>query len=49
MRLQEIKILREDYKEEIKSLDDVVDLLKRHCSDALKTIDKPIKIGRAHV
>lgn len=45
MRLQEIKILREDYKEEIKSLDDVVDLLKRHCSDALKTIDKPIVRG----
>lgn len=44
MKLNEIKLLREAYREDI-SRDEAWEILRRNCSDALKTFDKPIVRG----
>lgn len=44
MKLSEIKLLTEAYREKI-SGDTAVDLLRKHCRDALKSFDTPIVRG----
>lgn len=45
MKLNEIKMLREAYMEKLSGLDEVVGLLREHCSDALRFINEPIVRG----
>lgn len=45
MKLFEIKMLKEAYKESIKTDEDAIKMVLEHCKDALNTINKPIVRG----